>query len=61
MIKTIYKAEEVIDFAWELNQNNLYASYPRRNSIKALKDDIEKAINVYFSSLYYYYNFMLTT
>lgn len=45
MIKTIYKVEEVIDFAWELSQNNLYASYPRKNSIKAIKDDIEKAIN----------------
>ncbi|MCM1991261.1 hypothetical protein [Oceanirhabdus seepicola] len=45
MIKIIYKVEEVIDFAWELSQNNLYASYPRKESIKAIKDDIEKAIN----------------
>lgn len=45
MIKAIYKVEEVIDFAWELSQNNLYASYPRKKTIKAIKDDIEKAIN----------------
>ncbi len=45
MIKTIDKVEEVIDFAWELSQNNLFASYPRKESIKAIRDDIEKAIN----------------
>jgi hypothetical protein len=45
MIKTIYKVEEVIDFAWELSENNLYASYPRKKSIKAVKDIIEKAIS----------------
>ncbi|WP_066501319.1 hypothetical protein [Abyssisolibacter fermentans] len=45
MIKTIYRFEEVIDFAWELSQNNLHASYPRRKSVKEIKEDIEKAIN----------------
>lgn len=45
MIKTIYRLEEVIDFAWELSRNNLYASYPRINSMEELKEDLEKAIN----------------
>lgn len=44
MIKTIYKFEEVIDFAWELSQNDLYASYPRRKSMKNIKENIERAI-----------------
>lgn len=44
MIKTIYKFEEVIDFAWELSQNDLYASYPRRKSMKEIKENIERAI-----------------
>ena len=34
MIKTIYRLEEVIDFAWELSRDNLHASYPRKKSIK---------------------------
>lgn len=34
-----------IDFAWELSQNDLYASYPRRTSINEVKEKIEKAIN----------------
>lgn len=45
MIKIINKLEEVIDFAWELSQHNLYASYPRRESLKVLKEDIERAIS----------------
>ena len=46
MIKTIYRLEEVIDFAWELSKNNLYASYPRTNSIGKLKEGLEKALNL---------------
>ncbi len=46
MIKTIYRIEEVIDFAWELSRNNLYASYPRINSIEEIKEELEKAINL---------------
>jgi hypothetical protein len=45
MIKTIYKLEEVIDFAWELSQNNLHASYHRITSMKEIKEKIEKAIS----------------
>lgn len=45
MIKTVYRLEEVIDFAWELSRNDLYASYPRKESIEAIKSDIERAIN----------------
>lgn len=45
MIKTIDRFEKVIDFAWELSQNDLYASYPRIKSMKVIKEDIEKAIN----------------
>ncbi|MFD3157352.1 hypothetical protein ACFIJ5_10895 [Haloimpatiens sp. FM7330] len=44
MIKIIDKLEEVVDFAWELSQNNLYASYHRIDSLKQLKNNIEKAI-----------------
>lgn len=46
MIKTIYRLEEISDFAWELSQNNLHASYPRINSIEEIKEEIEKAINL---------------
>ncbi len=45
MIKTIYRSEEVIDFAWELSRNNLHTSYPRINSMEELKEELEKAIN----------------
>lgn len=45
MIKTINKLEEVIDFAWELSQNNLHASYPRMESMKRLKKLIKEAIS----------------
>jgi len=44
MIKTIYKFEEIIDFAWELSQNDLYASYPRRKSMNDIKKNIKRAI-----------------
>lgn len=45
MIKSICNIEEVIDFAWELTQDNLNASYPRKESIIELKEYIEKFIN----------------
>lgn len=45
MIKTICNIEEIIDFAWELSQDNLNASYPREESIIELKAYIEKFIN----------------
>ncbi|WP_461614758.1 hypothetical protein [Clostridium sp. Marseille-QA1073] len=45
MIKTVYKFEEVIDFAWELSQNNLHASYPIRKSMNDIKKNIERAIH----------------
>ena len=44
MIKTIYRLEEVVDFVWELSQVDLYASYPRRTSMKDIKEVIERAI-----------------
>lgn len=46
MIKAIYRLGEVIDFIWELSQNNLHASYPMINSIEELKEELEKAINL---------------
>jgi len=45
MIKTIHRLEEVIDFAWELSQDDLYASYHRITSMKEIKEKMEKAIN----------------
>jgi len=56
MIKTIYKFEEVIDFAWELSQNNLYASYPRKNSMKEVKEEIKKAISADDENVVAYYH-----
>lgn len=44
MIKTIYRFEEVIDFAWELSQDDLHASYARMKSMKEVKREIERAI-----------------
>ncbi|MDT8715365.1 hypothetical protein IAI10_01575 [Clostridium sp. 19966] len=44
MIKTIYNTEEVIEFAWELGQNNFYASYPRKKTIKETEEAIERSI-----------------
>ncbi|WP_425447323.1 hypothetical protein [Dethiothermospora halolimnae] len=45
MIKRVNKLEEVLDFAWKLSQDNLHASYPRRKSMKKIKEDIKKAIS----------------
>ena len=44
MIKTVQNLDEAMEFAWELSQNKLYASYPRQNSIDELKEEIEKSI-----------------
>lgn len=45
MIKIIHNAEEVIDLAWRLSQDNLNASYPRKESIIELKEYIKKFID----------------
>ncbi len=45
MIKKIYSLEEVIDFVWELSQNDLYAGYPRKKSMTEIKQCIESAIH----------------
>lgn len=45
MIKTIHNAEEVIDFTWKLSQDNLNASYPRKESIIDLKEYIKEFID----------------
>lgn len=45
MIKTIDNFEAVIDFAWELSQNDLFASYPKIKHAKELKEEILKAIS----------------
>lgn len=45
MIKTIHKLEEIVDFAWELSNDNNYASYPRNKSITHVKKNIEHAIS----------------
>ncbi|WP_066498260.1 GNAT family N-acetyltransferase [Abyssisolibacter fermentans] len=44
MIKRVKKLEEVIDFAWELSQDDLHASYARMESMKEVKREIERAI-----------------
>ena len=56
MIKTIQRVDEVMDFTWELNQNKLYASYPRFNSKEKLKDELEKAINLENRNIIAYYH-----
>lgn len=56
MIKTIYRLEEVMDFAWELSQNDLYASYPRINSIEEIKKELERAINLEERNIIAYYH-----
>jgi len=45
MIKRVKSLDEVIDFAWELSQNDLYASYHRLRSLEKVKEYIERAIN----------------
>ncbi|MEG0309108.1 MAG: hypothetical protein RR636_14275 [Clostridium sp.] len=56
MIKIIYRLEDVIEFAWELSQNNLHASYPRRKSMKKIKDEMERAISSDRENVIAYYN-----
>jgi GNAT superfamily N-acetyltransferase len=56
MIKEVQRLDEVMDFAWELSQNKLYASYPRINSIEELKEEVEKAINLENRKIIAYYN-----
>lgn len=56
MIKTIKRLEGVIDFAWYLSKSNLYASYPRINSIDGLKEELEKAINLENRNIIAYYH-----
>jgi GNAT superfamily N-acetyltransferase len=51
MIKTIQITDEVMNFAWKLCQDNLYASYPRINSMEDLKKEFEKAIKLENRSL----------
>lgn len=56
MIKTVYKFEEVIDFAWELSQNNLHASYLRKESIKDIEEEFKKAISLDNKNIIAYYH-----
>ena len=44
MIKVVKELDEVLDFAWELSQNDLYASYHRLRSKEKVQEYIEKAI-----------------
>jgi hypothetical protein len=56
MIKTVQNLDEAMEFAWELSQNKLYASYPRQNSIDELKEEIEKSIkSEIFNIIAFYY------
>ena len=55
MIKTVNKLDEVIDFAWELCQDDLYASYHRLSSIEKVKEYIERAMNSEFERIIAYY------
>lgn len=56
MIKRIEKLDEVADFAWELCQNDLYASYLRLKSIDKVKERILRAIDSEFERVIAYYN-----
>ena len=56
MIKKVKKCEEVINFAWELCQNDLYASYHRLKSIEKVKEYIERAIDTENESIIAYYH-----
>ncbi len=56
MIKIIQRLDEVMDFAWELSQNKLHASYPRINSIERIKEELEKAINLENRNIIAYYH-----
>lgn len=43
MVKIIKDLDEVMEFAWELSQDERYASYPRMDSFARLKIQLEKA------------------
>ncbi len=45
MIKIINKVEEILDFEWNLSQEDFYASYPRKKSLEQIKRELEKSIN----------------
>ncbi len=55
MIKTVSKLDEVMDFAWELSQDGLYASYHKLSSIEMVKEYIERAIVSEFEKIVAYY------
>ena len=44
MIKTVKELKKVLDFAWALSQDELYASYHRLKTKEKVKDYIERAI-----------------
>lgn len=44
MIKLVSRLDEVLDFTWELCQDELHASYPRLESIEQVEKYIERAI-----------------
>ncbi|MEG0672263.1 hypothetical protein [Clostridium sp.] len=56
MIKTIYRLEDVIDFVWELSQNDLSAGYPRKKSMTEIKECIERAIQADCENIIAYYD-----
>ena len=56
MIKSIQGLDEVLDFAWELSQNDLSASYPRINSREDLKKELERVIRMDSHDLIAYYH-----
>ncbi len=56
MIKTIKRLDEVLEFAWELSQNKLHASYPRIDSIERLKEELEKSIKLEDCNIIAYYH-----
>lgn len=56
MIKIVDKLEDVMDFAWELCQNDLYASYHRLKSIEKVKEYIKGAIKRENENIIAYYD-----
>ncbi len=56
MIKIVEKLEEIMDFVWELSQDDLYASYDRIKSVEKVKEYIEQAIKVDNENIIAYYH-----
>lgn len=56
MIKIVQKLDEVLDFAWKLSQDDLYASYHRLKSKERVKEYIERAIEKENEKIIAYYN-----